>query len=184
MKMKMQAAKAGLAMWILLSITVFNQAAFASHSWNNYHWARRSNPFTLKVVDSNTSDWDDNLNRAITDWSVSSVLDLTREQGDESRTARKRCQMIAGKIRSCNADYGNNGWLGLASINLSGGHISQGSSKMNDSYLRSSSYSETNRQARHVPGDRSRFRTRSYERRRIRPEYLHGLFGRFGQPES
>ena len=145
MKMKIQAGKAGLAFCVLLSIIVLNHGTFASHSWGNYHWARTSNPFTLKVVDSNTSDWDDNLNRAISDWGSSSVLNLTREQGDEARNARKRCAMIAGKIRSCNADYGFNGWLGLASINLSGGHISQGSAKMNDSYLKSSSYSETNR---------------------------------------
>jgi hypothetical protein len=54
--------------------------------------------------------------------------------------------MIAGKIRSCNASYGFNGWLGLATINLSGTHITQATTKMNDSYLNSSSYTATNRQ--------------------------------------
>ena len=54
--------------------------------------------------------------------------------------------MITGKIHSCNSTYGSNGWLGLASINLTGGvHITQGSAKMNDSYFNSSSYNETNR---------------------------------------
>ena len=49
-------------------------------------------------------------------------------------------------VRACNAAYGNNGWLGLAQIWISGGHIVQGISKMNDSYLGSPAYSETNRQ--------------------------------------
>ena len=55
--------------------------------------------------------------------------------------------MITGKIHSCNAAYGNNGWLGLASINITGGvHITQGTSKMNDSYFSSPAYNETARQ--------------------------------------
>ena len=120
--------------------------ALANHSWSNYHWARTANPFTLKVVDSNTADWDDNQAGAISDWSRSTVMDLTREAGDDSSRARKRCVMISGKIHSCNAAYGNNGWLGLASINISGGHITQGSAKMNDSYFSSPSYNETARQ--------------------------------------
>ena len=63
-------------------------------------------------------------------------------------TSRKRCTAVAGKIRVCNASYGNNGWLGLASINLdSNGHISQGTAKMNDSY--SSSWADPN-ESKHV----------------------------------
>ena len=120
--------------------------AGASHSWNGYHWARTANPFTLTVVDSNTSDWDDNLNRALSDWSRSTVMDLTRGSADDSTRARKQCRMVRGQIRSCNASYGNNGWLGLASINVSGGHITQGTAKMNDSYFNSSAYNETARQ--------------------------------------
>lgn len=120
--------------------------ALANHSWSNYHWARTANPFTLKVVDSNTPDWDDNQAGAIADWSKSTVMDLVRETGDDSTRARKRCVMISGKIHSCNASYGNNGWLGLASINVSGSHITQGTAKMNDSYFSSPSYNETARQ--------------------------------------
>ncbi len=120
--------------------------SYASHSWNNYHWARTANPFTLKVVDSNTPDWDDNRARAMTDWSNSTVLDMILDSADDSARTRKRCPMVSGKIRSCNAAYGYNGWLGLASINISGSHITQGSSKMNDSYLNNGSYTETNKQ--------------------------------------
>lgn len=50
--------------------------------------------------------------------------------------------------RVCNAEYGFNGWLGLASINLdSRGHITQGTAKVNDSY---SSYFASQDERRHV----------------------------------
>ena len=120
--------------------------ATATHSWGNYHWARTSNPFTIKVVDSMTSDWDDNLNTAISDWNQSSVMNLTKVAGDSSANTRKRCRPVSGQVRACNAAYGNNGWLGLAQIWVSGSHITQGTAKMNDTYLASSGYSETNRQ--------------------------------------
>ena len=128
---------------VVLTVPV---TAFANHAWGNYHWARTANPFTVKIVDSNTPDWDDNLAKAAADWNSSSVLNTVIEGGaDDSRT-RRRCPMVSGKVRSCNSAYGFNGWLGLASINISGNHITQGTSKMNDSYLSGSSYNETNRQ--------------------------------------
>ena len=109
--------------------------ATASHTWNNYHWARTSSSFTLQVIDSNTSNWDDELNLAISQWSQSTKLDMQITGFDDSSRTRKQCRAVLGKVRSCNAAYGNNGWLGLASINLDAqGHISQGTSKMNDSY--------------------------------------------------
>lgn len=127
-------AKSALA----IGIAALSVSAFASHTWNNYHWARTGSSFTLQVVDSNTPDWDDELNLATSQWSQSSKFDLTVVTGTSTSTSRKRCTAIVGKVRSCNAAYGNNGWLGLASINLdSNGHISQGTSKMNDSYASS-----------------------------------------------
>lgn len=120
----------------------------ASHSWGNYHWARTSNPFNLKIVDSNTPDWDSELDLAMSDWSQSTVLNMIDGASDDAQRTRKRCAMVSGQVRSCNASYGFNGWLGLASINISGSHITQGSAKMNDSYFNGGGYTETNR--RHV----------------------------------
>jgi hypothetical protein len=136
----------------LMLVLIFALAAFpsasasAGHSWGNYHWARTSNPFTIKVIDSMSTDWDDNLNVAISDWNSSSVMNVVKEAGDSSQNTRKRCRPVSGKVRACNAAYGNNGWLGLAQIWISGSHITQGTSKMNDSYLAGAGYSETNRQ--------------------------------------
>ena len=120
--------------------------AQANHSWNGYHWARTANPFTVKVIDSMTSSWDDNLGIALSDWGASSVLNVSKQAGDDSSRTRKRCRAVSGQVRVCNATYGNNGWLGIAQIWISGSHIVQGVAKMNDTYLASSAYSETNRQ--------------------------------------
>lgn len=122
--------------------------ASASHSWNNYHWARNTSSFTVKVIDSNTVDWDDELNLALSQWTQSTKLNMTVSSSDDSSATRTACSMVTGKVRSCNHHYGTNGWLGLASINLdANGHISRGTSKMNDSY--SASFASQN-QRRHV----------------------------------
>jgi len=47
-----------------------------------------------------------------------------------------------------NGRYGNNGWLGVAQVWLAGGHISQATTKVNDTYLASSGYNDAAR--RHV----------------------------------
>ena len=144
-RMKSRNYAAFISAVTLFALLSFPIGASANHSWNNYHWARTTNPFTLTVVDSNTSDWQTYFNTSNSDWSQSNVLNLFAEQGNEASNARKRCVMITGKIHSCNAAYGNNGWLGLASINITGGvHITQGSSKMNDSYFGSSTYNNPN----------------------------------------
>lgn len=114
--------------------------AMASHSWGNYHWARQANPFTLKVVDAVSPAWDSYLDEAIADWTASSVLNLTEEPG--SSVNARRCRAISGKVLACNASYGQNGWLGLASIWASGSHITQATTKVNDSYFSLASYNK------------------------------------------
>lgn len=53
--------------------------------------------------------------------------------------------MVQGTTQVCNGTYGNNGWLGLASINLTGGnHITQGSAKLNDTYFNTATYNNPN----------------------------------------
>jgi hypothetical protein len=110
--------------------------ALANHSWNGYHWARTSNPFTLKLGDNLSSVWKPYLATASTDWSKSTVLDTTVVAGRSTR----RCKATLGRVEVCNATYGNNGWLGVASIWLSGSHITQGTVKLNDTYFNTSTY--------------------------------------------
>ncbi|MEP6637529.1 MAG: hypothetical protein ABJB97_12450, partial [Acidobacteriota bacterium] len=121
--------------------TTFAAVSYASHSWGGYHWARTANPFTLRVGNNVTSTWTIPFNTALADWSNSSVMNLTEIAG----TGGRNCRMTAGTVQVCNRTYGNNGWLGLASINITGGtHITQGSAKMNDTYFNTATYNNQN----------------------------------------
>lgn len=118
-------------------------AAFANHSWNGYHWARQSNPFTVRLGDNVSGSWDSMLRTASGDWSKSNVLDTTVVAGG---TRPKPCKATLGRVEVCSASYGNTGWLGVAQIWLQSGtkHIVQGTVKNNDYYFGNSSYQYNN----------------------------------------
>lgn len=121
----------------LILLPLFSSSAQAAHSWGDYHWARTSNPFNLKLGDNVTSAWDPYLSTTSYDWSLSSVLNTAIVSGSANP---KNCRASAGTVQVCNAKYGNNGWLGIAQIWASGNHITQGSVKMNDSYFSRAQY--------------------------------------------
>jgi hypothetical protein len=123
---------------LIFALTALPTSVSANHSWGNYHWARTANPFTLKVGDNVNSTWDPYLNEAISDWNPSSVLNLTKVAGG---TRPKNCRATSGRIEACNARYGNNGWLGIAQIWITGGvHITQAITKVNDTYFDTPTY--------------------------------------------
>src|SRR5262245_19726603 len=84
---------------ILLALAAAPAAVSADHAWGNYHWAHTSNPFTIKVVNSMTPDWDDNLATAISDWTQSSVMNLTQVAGNDDANTRSRCRPVKGQVR-------------------------------------------------------------------------------------
>ena len=130
------------------ALVILAVPAHATHSWSTYHWARTSNPMPLQVVDSVTNFWQFELDTSIDEWNQSTALDMLITSDDDSNKTRRRCNAVGGKMRVCNASYGFNGWLGLASINIdSSGHIVKGVAKMNDSY---SSYWNDPNEKRHV----------------------------------
>lgn len=131
--------KRSLLLVALLGIFVTGMAvpAGADHSWGSYHWARKANPFTLKLGDNVETKWDSYLATTSSDWSKSSVLDTTIVAGG---TTARRCRPTAGRVEVCNAKYGNNGWLGVAQIWLSGNHITRGTAKVNDTYFDTPTY--------------------------------------------
>jgi len=127
-----------LSVFVLIAVlAAFPFSVSANHSWGSYHWARTANPFTLKVGDNVSTAWDSYLNTTISDWSQSTVLNLTKVTGG---TSARRCRATAGRVEVCNNTYGNNGWLGVASIWASGNHITQGTVKLNDSYFNTATY--------------------------------------------
>lgn len=123
----------------VLSLVFSAALVSADHSWGGYHWARQANPFTLKLGDNLSSSWDSYLATTASDWSQSSVLDAVVVPGG---TYPKTCKPTPGRAEICNAKYGRNGWLGIASVWVSGGHITQGTVKMNDTYFNTTTYNK------------------------------------------
>lgn len=147
----MQIAMNGLAVFL------FAAAANANHAWSTYHWARTANPFTIKVGDNVTSGWDFSLTETCADWSDISPFFFTLTDGTVINCNRadnpvrltlvtgtsgnaRRCTAKSGTIQVCNSTYGNNGWLGIATISVSGSHITAGTVKVNDTYFNTASY--------------------------------------------
>jgi hypothetical protein len=126
---------------ILLSLMFAAQVGLATNSWNGYHWARTTTSFTLKLGDNLSSVWKPILATTSTDWSVSTVLDTIVVPGLSNP---KNCRPTAGRVEVCNSKYGNTGWLGIAQIWISGGaHITQGTTKVNDTYYATPKYNTT-----------------------------------------
>ena len=142
------AVAAGLA-----ALSVFVNFALATNSWGGYHWARTTSQFTLKLGNNLSTGWQQHLTDASSDWNSPQLFGATSTPLLTAIVAggsNKRCSMVAGTTQVCNSTYGNNGWLGLASINITGGvHITQGSAKMNDTYFATSTYNNVN-EKRHV----------------------------------
>ena len=85
----------------LVAVLIFAFAALplvilANHSWGGYHWARTSNPFTLKLGDNVSSAWDYYLGTTSSDWSVSVELDTTIVPGQANP---KNCRPTSGRDR-------------------------------------------------------------------------------------
>jgi hypothetical protein len=123
-----------------VGVALCSSALWANHSWGGYHWARTSNPFTLKTGDNVNSTWDAYLNTTVSDWTASSVLNLSKVTGQSNSS----CGPTSGRVEVCNGSYGQNGWLGIASIWTGRGkarkHITQGTMRVNDTYFNTPQY--------------------------------------------
>jgi hypothetical protein len=129
-----------VAVLVVVVLASYAGVASANHSWGGYHWARQSNPFTVKLGNNLNSTWSPILGTTSADWSKSTVLDTTIVAG----SARGRCRATDGRVEVCNDTYGNNGWLGIASISITGGtHITSGTVKLNDTYFNTAQYNTT-----------------------------------------
>ncbi len=125
---------------VFLIVSAFAFVAYANHSWGGYHWARTASPVMLKLGDNVSPLWDAHLASASADWNNPlasiSVLSTTVVLGRST----SRCRPTLGRVEVCNRSYGNNGWLGVASIWVNGSHITQGTVKLNDTYFDTSTY--------------------------------------------
>lgn len=124
---------------LLIVAAALSASLVADHAWGSYHWARTANPFTLKTGDNVSSAWDAYLDEAIVDWNRSGTLQLAEVAGG---TNPKNCRPTAGRIEACSASYGRTGWLGVAQIWVNGSHITQATTKLNDTYFNTATYNK------------------------------------------
>ena len=123
---------------LAMVLTLLAGPAAADHSWGNYHWARTANPVSLKVNMALTGNWPQYVGPAVTQWDQSPALALVSPATVSTNT--KKCDPIAGQVLVCNALYGQRGWLGIASIWTNGDHITQATTKLNDTYFNTARY--------------------------------------------
>jgi len=120
----------------LIALGVVASTAYANHSWGKYHWDLSTADTTtnpLDLGDNLTNGWSNNLITTSADWNVS-VLKNEVVTGKSNAN----CDPTAGSVEVCNAEYGDNGWLGIASVWATRGksaHITQGVVKLNDTYF-------------------------------------------------
>lgn len=113
----------------------------ANHAWGKYHWdisTAQSTVSPLKLGDNLTLGWGTNLATASTDWNVSVLKNQVVAGGSNAN-----CNPTSGRVEVCNGEYGNNGWLGIASIWATRGksaHITQGVVQLNDTYFNNTYY--------------------------------------------
>jgi hypothetical protein len=133
----MSRKSAGL-LTVALAVLAFQPSTSANHRWRKFHWARESNPFTVKLGKNLSTAWTSYLTSASADWNNSDVLFTTTVTGG---TNPSTCAPTAGRVEVCNAAYGTTGWLGVAQVWVSrGSHITQGTVKVNDTYFNQARY--------------------------------------------
>lgn len=142
------------AITLALSALTLSSQALADHAWGPYHWARTTAQFTLQMGNNLTAqDWIEYLNAAASDWNSPEQFGAAFTPVLSAVVAGKsksNCSSVAGTTQVCNARYGANGWLGLATINIVDGvHITRGTAKMNDTYFSLATYNNPN-EKRHV----------------------------------
>ena len=112
----------------------------ATHGWSNYHWRRTSSAIkNIPIRRFHSSVWLTRFATAYADWRKTAMTKIKPLLG-VTGGARNPCPFALGQITSCDASYGSTGWLGLASIYVSSGHITQGTSKVNNTYFKTSTY--------------------------------------------
>jgi len=120
-----------VVLFLIVSVLVVE----ANNKWGKYHWNlstadTEANP--LLIGDNLTSVWTSSLTTASADANLSVLKNQVVAGGSNAN-----CDPTIGRVEVCNGQYGDNGWLGIASIWARGQHIRQGVVKVNDTYFAS-----------------------------------------------
>jgi len=101
----------------------------------------------LKINTALSGAWPAIVQKSIGEWNVSTVLAFRQSSTNgtnfylyKSTRGATQCNPIAGQILVCSSSYGQLGWLGIATIWANGDHITQATTKINDTYFSMSRY--------------------------------------------
>lgn len=138
---------------VVMAVVVLSAApGLASNTWNGYHWADsggdpHDGDITLTLVNDLTL-YTSEYPLVVSDWNGAPGPLTLSSANAEPEDRPDACDNVAteaagdeiqNSIHVCNAEYGKNGWLGLARIWLAAdGHIDAGVALMNDSYFQES----------------------------------------------
>lgn len=143
--MKTSILRTALATSVALSV---GSPAWADHSWGNYHWPINGTNQRFEVLTNlDAPYWQEWVNEAVADWDgsdddIGSYTDyLSPSLAGPATTTARKCDPTVGKVTVCGTAYGYRGWLGIATIWASGNHITQATTKLNESYHNSGTYS-------------------------------------------
>jgi hypothetical protein len=110
--------------------------AESTHSWEDYHWGRKTNLFTPQPSNNLNGTWCPLLLAAASnDWASkpASSSDLLASMVVSSKAGKNRRPPVGGD-ENCNAKHGSTGWLGQIALWLTDDHrITQATVKVNDS---------------------------------------------------
>lgn len=110
--------------------------ASATHAWDGLHWARVTT-LNIRLADNVSSIWEPYLATASADWTKADKIDTTVIQGYRNPYY---CNPTYGRVEVCSYRYGYTGWLGIAQVWTSYGHIVQAIVALNDTYYVSAPY--------------------------------------------
>ncbi|MFB3111517.1 MAG: hypothetical protein ACE10G_05740 [Gemmatimonadales bacterium] len=114
--------------------------AQADNQWGSYQWERDGvDPLTITIgdnhsqIDPSLPNWSQIFDSVVADWASSADGGFGGDHFGAVDSGSPE-----GNVQSYNEAYGDNGWLGLATIWISRGknkHITRGESKVNDTYV-------------------------------------------------
>jgi len=111
-------------------------SANATHSWAGMHWAR-TGTLNIRYADNVSPAWDSYLATASVDWTKSVPIDTSVIQGSRNPYY---CNGTYGRVEVCSSQYGTTGWLGIAQVWTSYGHIIAAIVAVNDTYYANTRY--------------------------------------------